>query len=75
MVRYFDADKQDVVDALLDPVSVENGTAQSLYNAVKDLLQERNIPLDNIIGFGSDNCSSMMGANGGFQKQLKDDVP
>ena len=37
VVRYFDADKQDVVDALLDTVSVENGTAQSLYNAVKDL--------------------------------------
>lgn len=30
VVRYFDADKQDVVDALLDKVSVENGTAQSL---------------------------------------------
>ena len=39
------------------------------------MLRERNIPLDNIIGFGSDNYSSMMGANGGFQKLLKDDVP
>ncbi len=40
VVRYFDVDKQDVVDGLLDTVSVENGTAQSLYNAVKDVLQK-----------------------------------
>ncbi len=75
VVRYFDVDKQDVVDGLLDTVSVENGTAQSLYNAVKDVLQKRNIPLHNIIGFGSDNCSTMMGVNSGFQKLLTDDVP
>ena len=36
-VRYFDEEKQDVVDALLDTVEVESGTAENLYNVVKNL--------------------------------------
>lgn len=75
VVRYFDTNKQNVVDALLDTVTVEYGTAKALYDAVKETLKSRNIPLTNIIGFASDNCSTMMGSNGGFQKLLKDDVP
>ena len=31
VVRYFDSNKHDVVDALLDTTEVENGTAQHLY--------------------------------------------
>ena len=75
VVRYFDLSKEDVVDALLDSVVVVDGTAAGLYNAVKSLLTEKNIPLENIIGFGSDNCSSMMGTKNGFQKLLKNYVP
>ena len=61
VVRYFDSKKEDVVDALLDSIIVETGTASGLYDAVKLLLRRKNIPIENIIGFGSDNCSSMMG--------------
>ena len=56
-------------------MNVESGTVENSYNAVKSLLRDKNIPIDNIIGFGSDNCSSMMGTKSGFQKLLKDDVP
>ena len=38
-------------------------------------MHDKNIPLTNIIGFGSDNCSAMMGSKNGFQKLLKDDLP
>ena len=75
VVRYFDSCKQDVTDELLDSIVVEDGTAAGLYNAVKSLLSENNIPISNIIGFGSDNCSSMMGKTSGFQCLLKKDVP
>ena len=67
--------KNDVLDALLDTVSVENGTAEGLYNAVKKLFQDKGIPVTNVIGFGSDNCATMMGAKSGFQTLLKKDVP
>jgi len=42
---------------------------------VKNLFAERNIPLTNIIGFASDNCSTMMGVRNGFQAHLKRDIP
>ena len=74
VVRYFDSNKHDVVDALLDTIAVENGTAQHLYQAVKSLLKKRGIPFENIVGFGSDNCSTMMGERNGFKKLLKDDI-
>ena len=61
VVRYFDSKKDDFVDTLLDSIIVETGTASGLYDAVKLLLRRKNILIENIIGFGSDNCSSMMG--------------
>ena len=65
VVRYFDNTVHDVIDSLLETIVVERGTALGLYESVKSLLQERDIPLGNIIGFGSDNCSSMMGSKNG----------
>ena len=53
--------KLDVTDALLGTVVVENGSAVSLFNSFKHLFEERNIPITNIIGFVSDNCSTMLG--------------
>ena len=40
VVRYFDSNKHDVVDALLNAIEVENGTAQHLYQAVKRPLKK-----------------------------------
>lgn len=54
---------------------MQDGTAAGVYNSAKLLLNEKNIPVQNIIGFGSDNCSSMMGTKNGFQKNVKDDEP
>lgn len=75
VIRYFDIQRGDVVDNLLDTVSVENGTAEGLYESVKRTFNEKGIPMCNIIGFGSDNCSTMMGNKSGFQALLKKDVP
>ena len=75
ILRYLDSNKHDVIDALLDTVEVENGTAQHLYQAVKCLLKKRGIPFENIVVFGSDNCSTMMSKRSGFKKLLKDDIP
>ena len=75
VVRYFDHNRGDVCDALLDTIAVEDGTARGLYSALKNMFIQMNIPLTNIIGFGSDNCSTMMGIKSGFQALLKQDVP
>ena len=75
MVRYYDKNKLKVTDALLDILEVEDASAEGLYKAVKKLFQSKDIPLTNIIGFASDNCSTMTGARSGFQAHLKGDVP
>ena len=51
VVRYLDTDKEDIVDALLDTVAVENVSSHDLYNAVKNLLLKRNVPMNNIVSF------------------------
>ena len=61
VLRYFDPNQHNVVDALPNAIAVENGTAQGLFQAVKFVLKERDVPLENSVGFDSDNCSSMMG--------------
>ena len=73
VVRFYHNRK--VTDALLAAIEVEDSSAESMYATVKGLLQEKSIPLKNIVGFGSDNCSVMMGATTGFQTRLKADVP
>ena len=75
VVRYFDEHAAKTVDSLLDVVEIGDASGQGLYNAVKKLMGERNIPLANIIGFASDNCATMTGSKSGFQMNLKQDVP
>ena len=75
VVRFYDEKKCKVTDALLDVVEVNDGSAEGLYKAVKELLKCKGIPLQNIIGFASDNCSTMLGAHKGFQAYLKQDLP
>lgn len=75
VVRYYDETKTQVVDALLDSIEVQDATGEGLYRSLKKLLEDRKIPMSNIIGFASDNCSTMMGRHSGFQVFLKQDVP
>lgn len=71
MVRFCNEEKGKVTDALLDVVEVEDVIAVGLYESVKHLLKNKEVPLDNSIGFVSDNCSTMQGVNKGFQALLK----
>ena len=64
-------------DSLLDTIAVEDRTAKGLYQTVEFLLEKRGISFNNIVGFGGDNCSSMIDELiiSGFKNLLKDDVP
>ena len=64
-----------VHDVLLDIVEVEEGTTDALYRPVKKLLNDKKIPLTNLVGFAADNCATIMGSASGFQAQLKADLP
>ncbi|KAK0066447.1 hypothetical protein Bpfe_003879 [Biomphalaria pfeifferi] len=56
VVRFFDVQKLDIVDVLFDTILPDKGTIQDIYSALKMLFINKNIPLENIIGFGNDNC-------------------
>lgn len=75
MVRYYDSKKCKVTDALLDIIEIDESSAENLYKSVKNLLSEKKLPLSNIIGFASDNCSTKLGTQNGFQAYLRNDVP
>ncbi|XP_067122933.1 zinc finger protein 862-like [Centruroides vittatus] len=75
VVRYFDHKRNDVKDVFFDIVLVENGTAQGLQNCIKSIFQERKVPLQNMIGFTSHNCATMVGNKTGLLTLLKQDFP
>ena len=74
VARFCDKTRK-VVDSLLDLIEVEDETGFGLFTAVKKLLNTHAIPLSNVIGFATDNCTTMMGTASGFQVQLKKETP
>lgn len=75
MVRYFDKKRVMITDALLDTVEVDNASPERFYFTVKEMLKEKEIPLENILGFASDNCSALLGGNDGFPVHLVNEFP
>ncbi|GBP92889.1 hypothetical protein EVAR_49048_1 [Eumeta japonica] len=75
VVRYFDQDAQKICSTFwelykvfkqtsdTDDTSIPTANAENLYRALIDSLTNRNVPLTNMIGFGSDGCNVMMGDN------------
>lgn len=60
-----------MTNALLDIVGVDDANGEGLFKAVRELLSSKDIPLQNIIGFASDNCSAMLSISNGFQAFIK----
>uniref|UniRef100_A0A0L8IGJ1 HAT C-terminal dimerisation domain-containing protein n=1 Tax=Octopus bimaculoides TaxID=37653 RepID=A0A0L8IGJ1_OCTBM len=53
----------------------ENGSSRGLYDAVKSTLTKEDVSMSNILGFASDNYSTLMGNESVFQKLLRNDIP
>ncbi len=51
------------VNRFLDIVEATDTGAKGLYQSMKMSLEEKSIPLSNIIGYSSDTCNVMFGAN------------
>ena len=50
-------------------------TAQVIYNKIIKLFESVNMPLGNIIGFGSDGCNTMFGAKNSVVSRLTVNFP
>lgn len=75
IIRYFRNNNEKVIDRFLELVECSDGTADGIYNGIINCLKNNNIPLQSMIGFGSDNCAVMMGRNNSVKTRLLKDVP
>ena len=72
VIKYLDSDSRKVVSAVwkilpvLDEYGDNHGAGATIRKITSSFTGE-NIPLHNIIGFGSDGCSVMMGARNSVQ--------
>lgn len=58
-----------------DLVPVQSSTAKGLYSVIKETLLEKNIPLENVIGYSSDTTSVMFGEKESLVSLLKKGLP
>ncbi|KYN09522.1 hypothetical protein ALC57_18360, partial [Trachymyrmex cornetzi] len=56
-------------------ISNDKVLSDKVYNAFKNCLQSKRIPLQNIIGLACDNASVMVGIHDSFVTRLKNEVP
>ncbi|CAK1591017.1 unnamed protein product [Parnassius mnemosyne] len=86
VVRYFDKKYKKIITCLwqLEPLyaksvtgetSSRGCTAESLYLTIIETFTQRNVPLENIIGFASDGCNVMMGAQNSVASRLRSALP
>lgn len=50
-------------------------TAETIYNKLINAIASVNIPLENVIGFGSDGCNTMFGEHNSVVSRLKLNFP
>ncbi|XP_050298878.1 uncharacterized protein LOC126737852 [Anthonomus grandis grandis] len=75
ITRYFDKIHQRSRDTFLGLLRVQDCTAQGIYNSICEYLGNIQVPIQNLLGFASDNAAVMMGNMGGVQKLLKNILP
>lgn len=84
VIRYFDNDAQKICSVFWELYKIfkETGTddvptanAENIYRVLMDSFNNRNIPLTNMIGFGSDGCNVMMGDRDSVKTRLLRDLP
>lgn len=50
-------------------------TAKNLYEGMMKTFQAHDIPVKNMIGFGADGCSVMMGAHNSVSSRFRSECP
>lgn len=75
IVRFYDLNIQKTCDHFLSLLEVKDCTAQGIFKSIKHYFSMHGIPIENVIGFASDNASVMMGEKGGVITLLKRENP
>lgn len=85
VVRFFDNDIAKISSQFWDLLPVYNlenpdedhagATAKNIFSSVIGSFKKYNVNVDNIIGFGSDGCSTMMGKNNSVSTRMNEMFP
>jgi hypothetical protein len=70
-VRYFSKKENEILSALLGLVQVVSTTADDLYNAIAQFLQNIGLALNKIVGLGTDGASNLCGSNNSVYTKLR----
>lgn len=72
VVRFFKNGK--VQDAFLDLIELDSSTSVGIYLCFKKLLDDNNIPYNNVVGVAADNANVMMGNIQSVRTLLRDNI-
>lgn len=72
LARFFE---NKVEDAFVCLIPLEEATAEKLYQHIKKVLSDNNIPMDNLIGFAADGANAMMGQHNSLSSRLVAENP
>lgn len=82
VIRYYDSVTGKIVSRFWDLIQLFDSSsedytanAEHLFNIVKQSFEKYEVPLDNIIGFASDGCSTMMGCHNSMSTRFRQHCP
>ncbi|KAG5881767.1 hypothetical protein JTB14_005530 [Gonioctena quinquepunctata] len=68
-------DRHKVITKFFDMVEMESGTAKDLLDNLKNILINKEIPLQNLVGFSADTTNVMFGEKQSVVSLLKNELP
>lgn len=85
VVRFFDTNIDKISTQFWDLLPIYNNdnpdqvnagaTAENIFSNVINSFKKNSVNIENIIGFGSDGCSTMMGQNNSVSSRMKEMFP
>lgn len=68
-------DGQKILTKFFDMVEMESGSARDLFEGLKNVLINKKIPIQNLVGFSADTTNVMFGENQSVVSLLKNELP
>ncbi|CAF4956521.1 unnamed protein product [Pieris macdunnoughi] len=75
IIIYYSCSHKKIMSTFLDLPMLNECDADGIVGTIKATLARFNIPLQNLMGIGTDNASVMTGVNNGVYAKLKKDLP
>lgn len=77
LVRYISPLSKKITTKLLElyPLNATDCSASIIFESFKNCLEDKEIPIKNIVGLACNNVSVMVGCNNFFMSHLKSEIP